>query len=112
MSNHLLKKNSSHSKENERLNSVIKNIAILESKMRLNYNVGDISVRTTGKVVQFIWKRVDFLEFDGQWCSSVNHKLLESKLDLKFASNSSVFLKREIDKNDNTTINAKIGKQW
>ena len=96
MSNYLLKKNSSYSQKHKRLNSVVKNIAALESIMRSSYKVGDIRIRTTGKLIQFIWKRVDFLEFDRQWCPSVNHKLLESKLDLKFTPDSSVSLKREI----------------
>ena len=49
--------------------------------MRSHYGVGDIKVRITGKVTQLIWKRVDFLEFDKQWWSSMNPNSIEPNSD-------------------------------
>ena len=83
-------------KENERFSSVMKNIGVLESKIRCDHEIGDIKVRTTSKASQFIWKRVDFLEFDKQWLSSMNLNSIEWKLDLKFFSEPPVSKKRAI----------------
>ena len=80
------KKVRTRAKQSERFNAIVKRINILERKIRSDYNIGDIKVRTTGKVNQLIWKRVDFLEFDNQLSSSVTPKATESKLDLKFRS--------------------------
>ena len=35
-----------------------------EDKIRSNHRIGSLKVRTTGKIAQLIWKRVDFVEFD------------------------------------------------
>ena len=83
-------------KENERFNSVMKNIGVLESKIRCDHEIGDIKVRTTSKTSQFIWKRVDFLEFDKQWWSSMNLNSIKPKLNLKFLPESPVSRKRAI----------------
>ena len=85
-----------HVKKTERINSVRKRIELLEKKIRSDYEVGDIKVRTTGKLNQLIWKRVDFLEFDKQWWSSMSPNSIESKLDLRFFSESPVSKKRAI----------------
>jgi len=83
-------------KETERFNSVMKKINLLEKKIRSNYEIGDIRVRTTNRISQLIWKRVDFLEFDKQWWSSMSPNSIESKLDLRFFSESPVSKKRAI----------------
>lgn len=75
---------------------IIKKIKLLEKKIRSNYGVGDIKVRTTGKVRQFIWRKVDFLEFDKQWWSPMNIKSVKSKLDLRFFPESPFPQKRAI----------------
>ena len=46
-----------HPKETDRFDSVMKKIRVLENKIRSNYEVGDIKMRTTGKASQLIWKR-------------------------------------------------------
>ena len=90
------KKSNSPTKEIKRFDFVVKKIKGLENKMRSHYGVGDIKVRITGKATQLIWKRVDFLEFDKQWWSSMNPNSIEPKIDLKFLSKSPVSKKRAI----------------
>ena len=90
------KKGRAHAKETERFCSVMKKIENLESKIRSYYTVGNIKVRITGKVSQLIWKKVAFLEFDKQWWPLMNLNSIESKLDLKFFSESPVSKKRVV----------------
>ena len=90
------KKSPPSTKDTKRFDFVMKRIKGLENKIRSNYGVGDIKVRITGKVTQLIWKRVDFLEFDKQWWSSMNPNSIEPKIDLKFLSKSPVSKKRAI----------------
>ena len=90
------KRSRAHVKETKRFNSVKKRIELLEKKIRSDYEVGDVKVRTTGKVNQLIWKRVDFLEFDQRWLPSMNLNSTKPKLDLKFFSESPVSKKRAI----------------
>ena len=51
-----------------------------EDKIRSNHRIGSLKVRTTGKIAQLIWKRVDFIEFDKQWWSPMNLNSIESKV--------------------------------
>ena len=90
------KRSRAHVKETKRFNSVKKRIELLEKKIRTRYEVGDIKVRTTGKVSQLIWKRVDFLEFDQRWLPSMNLNSTKPKLDLKFFPESPFSKKRAI----------------
>ena len=92
----LPKKIRTRTQKTKRFDAVMKKIEVLERKIRSNYEVGDIKVRTTGKVSQLIWRRVDFVEFDKQWWSSINLNSIESKLDLKFFSEPPVSKKRAI----------------
>ena len=85
-----------HVKKTERINFVRKRIELLEKKIRSDYEVGDVKVRTTGKVSQLLWRRVEFLEFDQRWLPSMNLNSTKSKLDLKFFSESPVSKKRAI----------------
>jgi len=55
-----------------------------EDKIRSNHRIGGLKVRTTGKIAQLIWKRVDFIEFDKQWWPQPNHSLVEKKIQLSF----------------------------
>ena len=55
-----------------------------EDKIRSNHRIGSLKVRTTGKIAQLIWKRVDFIEFDKQWWPQLNQNLTEKKIQLHF----------------------------
>ena len=50
-----------------------------EDKIRSNHRIGSLKVRTTGKIAQLIWKRVDFVEFDQQWLHQLDQNLTEKK---------------------------------
>ena len=64
-----------------------------EDKIRSNHRIGSLKIRTTGKIAQLIWKRVDFVEFDQQWSHQPDHSLTEKKIQLYF--NSSPPISRE-----------------
>jgi len=55
-----------------------------EDKIRSNHRIGSLKVRTTGKIAQLIWKRVDFIEFDQQWLHQLDQNLIEKKIQLHF----------------------------
>ena len=55
-----------------------------EDKIRSNHRIGSLKVRTTGKIAQLIWKRVDFIEFDQQWLQQLDQNLTEKKIQLHF----------------------------
>ena len=55
-----------------------------EDKIRSNHRIGGLKVRTTGKIAQLIWKRVDFIEFDKQQWPQLNQNLTEKKIQLYF----------------------------
>ena len=44
--------------------------------------------------MQFIWKRVDFIEFDKQWWPQPDHNLAENKILLNFNSSPPVSKKK------------------
>ena len=46
--------------------------------------------------MQFIWKRVDFIEFDKQWWPQPDHNLAENKILLNFNSSPPVSRKKTI----------------
>ena len=55
-----------------------------EDKIRSNHKIGSLKVRTSGKIAQLIWKRVDFIEFDQQWLHQLDQNLTEKKIQLSF----------------------------
>ena len=55
-----------------------------EDKIRSNHRIGSLKVRTTGKIAQLIWKRVDFIEFDQQWLHQLDQNSIEKKIQLHF----------------------------
>ena len=73
-----------------------KSIERLEDKIRSNHGIGSIKVRTTGRISQLIWKRVDFIEFDKQWWSQMNKDLMEQKFHLSFNTLAPISKKRSI----------------
>ena len=63
---------------------VSRTIAQLEDKIRSNHRIGSLKFRTTGKTVQLIWRRVDFIEFDRQWWHQSDQGFAEKKFELTF----------------------------
>ena len=63
---------------------VSRTIAQLEDKIRSNHRIGSLKFRTTGKTVQLIWRRVDFIEFDRQWWHQPDRGFAEKKFELTF----------------------------
>ena len=59
-------------------------IAQLEDKIRSDHRIGSLKFRATGKIVQLIWRRVDFIEFDKQWWHQPDQNLTEKKIQLSF----------------------------
>ena len=55
-----------------------------EDKIRSDHRIGSLKVRTTGKIAQLIWKRVDFIEFDQQWLHQLDQNSIEKKIQLHF----------------------------
>ena len=73
-----------------RFNYVMRKIMVLEKKIESKYKVGDIKVRTTGKIRQFIWKKIDFLEFNKQPGTQMIQEPRESKPFISPHKNSQV----------------------
>jgi len=66
------------------LTQTSRTIEQLEDKIRSDHGIGSLKIRTTGKIIQLIWKRVDFIEFDKQWWPQLNQNLTEKKIQLNF----------------------------
>ena len=71
-------------KINSLTTKISKTIEREEDKIRSNHRIGSLKVRTTGKIAQLIWKRVDFIEFDQQWLHQLDQNLTEKKIQLHF----------------------------
>jgi hypothetical protein len=56
----------------------------LEHEIRSNHRIGSLKIRTTGRITQSIWKRVDFIEFDKQYSDQSDQFLTEKKIQLSF----------------------------
>ena len=69
---------------------ISKVIAREEDKIRSNHRIGSLKVRTTGKIAQLIWKRVDFIEFDQQWLHQLDQNLTEKKIQLHFNASPTI----------------------
>ena len=67
---------------------VSRTIAQQEDKIRSNHRIGILKFRTTGKIVQLIWRRVHFIEFNRQWWHQPDQNFSEKKFQL--TSNSSL----------------------
>ena len=61
-----------------------------EDKIRSNHRIGSLKIRTTGKIAQLIWKRVDFIEFDQQWLHQLDQNLTEKKIQLHFNASPTI----------------------
>ena len=71
-------------KINSLTTKISKTIEREEDKIRSIHRIGSLKVRTTGKIAQLIWKRVDFIEFDKQQWPQLNQNLTEKKIQLHF----------------------------
>ena len=67
-----------------------------EDKIRSNHRIGSIKIRTTGKIAQLIWRRVDFIEFDKQWLHQSDQNLTDRKIQLNFNASSSISKEKSI----------------
>ena len=67
-----------------------------EDKIRSNHRIGSLKIRTTGKIAQLIWKRVDFIEFDKQWWSQMNQNLIEQRFHLSFNTSAPISKRRSV----------------
>ena len=61
-----------------------------EDKIRSNHRIGSLKIRTTGKIAQSIWKRVDFIEFDQQWLHQLDQNLTEKIIQLHFNASPTI----------------------
>ena len=82
--NLIAKKNIKATKINPLTTKISKAIEREEDKIRSIHRVGSLKIRTTGKITQLIWKRVDFVEFDKQWQHQPDQNLTEKKIQLYF----------------------------
>ena len=64
--------------------------------MRSNHRIGILKFRTTGKIVQLIWRRVHFIEFDRQWWHQPDQNFSEKKFQLTFNSSPPIPKKKSI----------------
>ena len=69
----------------------------LEDKIRSSHRIGSLKIRTTGKITQVIWKRVDFIEFDRQWSYQPDQSLAEKKIHLYFNPSLPISKKKSIN---------------
>ncbi len=71
-------------------------IARLEDKIRSNHRIGSLKFRATGKIVQLIWRRVDFIEFDRQWWHQPDQGFAEKKFELTFNTSLPISKRKSI----------------
>jgi hypothetical protein len=76
---------------------ISKAIERLEDKIRSNHRIGSLKIRTTGRITQSIWKRVDFIEFDVQYLDQPDPFLTEKKIQLSFNALSPTHTKKSIN---------------
>ena len=94
--NLIAKKISRSQKINSLTTKISKVIAREEDKIRSNHRIGSLKIRTTGKIAQLIWKRVDFIEFDKQWWSQMNQNLIEQRFHLSFNTSAPISKRRSV----------------
>ena len=71
-------------------------IAQLEDKIRSDHRIGSLKFRATGKIVQLIWRRIDFIEFDRQWWHQPDQSFAEKKIQLTFNTSPSLSKKKPV----------------
>ena len=84
MFNLIAKKISRPQKINHLITKISKAIEREEDKIRSNHGIGGLKIRATGTIVQLIWRRVDFIEFDEQVPHQPEQDLTGKKIQLHF----------------------------
>ena len=84
MFNLIAKKISRPQKINPLTTKVSKAIEREENKIRSNHRIGSLKIRTTGKIAQLIFRRVDFIEFGEQLQHQPEQNLTGKKIQLHF----------------------------
>jgi hypothetical protein len=69
----------------------------LEDKIRSEHRIGSLKIRTTGKITQIVFKRVDFVEFDRQWSNQPDSSLAGKKIHLYFNPSPPISKKKSIN---------------
>ena len=82
--NLIAKKISRPQKINSLTTKVSKSIKLEENKIRSNHRIGSLKIRTTGKIAQLIFRRVDFIEFGEQLQHQPEQNLTGKKIQLHF----------------------------
>jgi len=67
-----------------------------EDKIRSKHRIGSLKIRTTGKIAQLIWRRVDFIEFDRQWWHQPDQGFAEKKFELTFNTSLPISKRKSI----------------
>ena len=75
---------------------VSRTIAQQEDKIRSTHRIGILKFRTTGKIVQLIWRRVHFIEFDRQSWHQPDQNFSEKKIQLTFNSSPLISKRKSI----------------
>ena len=84
MFNLIAKKISRPQKINHLITKISKAIEREEDKIRSNHGIGGLKIRATGTIVQLIWRRVHFIEFDKQWWPQMSHNLIDQRFQISF----------------------------
>jgi hypothetical protein len=99
--NLIARKISRPKKINSLTTKISKAIEREEGKIRSNHRIGSLRIRTTGKIAQLIWKRVDFIEFDQQGLHQSVQSFTEKKIQLRFNASTSTSTGKSIYSEEN-----------
>ena len=101
MFNLIAKKISRPQKINHLITKISKAIEREEDKIRSNHGIGGLKIRTTGKIAQLIWRRVDFIEFDEQLPHQPEQDLTGKKIQLHFNASPPISTEKSIYSKEN-----------
>jgi hypothetical protein len=96
MFNLIAKKISRPQKINHLITKISKAIEREEDKIRSNHGIGGLKIRATGTIVQLIWRRVDFIEFDEQLPHQPEQDLTGKKIQLHFNASTPISKEKSI----------------
>jgi len=101
MFNLIAKKISRPQKINHLIIKISKAIEREEDKIRSNHRIGSLKIRTTGKIAQLIWKKVDFIEFGQQGLHQSVQNFTEKKIQLHFNASTPISTGKSIYSEEN-----------
>ena len=101
MFNLIAKKISRPQKINHLITKISKAIEREEDKIRSNHGIGGLKIRATGTIVQLIWRRVDFIEFDEQLPHQPEQDLTGKKIQLHFNASTPISTEKSIYSEEN-----------